>query len=313
MLYRNGNKCLLCFRTEIRMNEFMLTCCSTADMPEEFFQSRNIAYVPFHFTMDGVTYPDDLGKSVPYDQFFDRIARGSMPTTSQVNVQEYLEFWEPFLKEGKDVLHISLSSGISGSFNSASIAAAELREKYPDRKMLVVDSLAASSGYGLFMDLLADRRDQGMNIDDLHSWAEENKLKVHHWFFSSDLTSYFRGGRISHAKMVVGSLLRICPVLNVNRAGELTPQKNIRTKRRAMEELVRRMEENADNGLQYDGKCYICQSAVQQDAREVTDMIEARFPHMKGKVVITWIGAVIGAHTGPGTIALFFTGKERME
>lgn len=292
-------------------NDYVLSCCSTADMPAEFFEKRNIELICFHFTMDGVTYDDDLGKSIPYQEFFKRIADGAKPTTSQVNVQEYEDFWEPFLKEGKDILHVSLSSGISGTYNSASIAAKELREKFPERKLFVVDSLGASSGYGLFMDLLADRRDAGMPVEELASYAEKEKLTVNHWFFSSDLTSYFRGGRINRANFFLGTVFKICPLMDMDDLGRLIPRFKIRTKRKAMEEVVKIMEERAENGREYDGKCFISESACAEDAKLVASLIEARFPKLAGKVKINSIGTVIGSHTGPGTIALFYTGLRR--
>ena len=150
------------------MNEFVLTCCSTADLPKERFEQLKVSYVCFNYTIDGVTYPDDLGQSIPFDEFYRRMAEGAMTSTSQVNMDQYLQFFEPFLAEGKDVLHVTLSSGISGSFNSACAAAQVLREKYPERKLYIVDSLGASSGYGLIIDKMAELRDSGMNIDALH-------------------------------------------------------------------------------------------------------------------------------------------------
>jgi len=293
------------------MGNYVLTCCSTADMPREFFEKRHIPFVCFHFTMNGKNYLDDLGKSIPYDEFFKMIADGAMPVTSQVNVEEYNEFWEPFLKDGKDILHTCLSSGISGTYNSACAAAEECRQQYPDRKITVIDSLCASTGYGLLMELLADERDRGTEMEDLADFAETEKLTVNHWFFSSDLTSYLRGGRISRAAFVLGKAFKICPFLNVNDEGKLTPRAKIRTKRKAIEELVNRMEQNTINGTAYSGKCFICESACLDDAEMTRQLIEERFPNLKGKVKINSIGAVIGSHTGPGTIALFFTGTKR--
>lgn len=212
------------------MNEFVLTCCSTADLPKERFEQLKVSYVCFNYTIDGVTYPDDLGQSIPFDEFYRRMAEGAMTSTSQVNMDQYLQFFEPFLAEGKDVLHVTLSSGISGSFNSACAAAQVLREKYPERKLYIVDSLGASSGYGLIIDKMAELRDSGMNIDALHDWVEERKLNMHHWFFSTDLTYYVRGGRISKSAGFIGSILHICPLLNCDDLGRLTPRAKIRTK-----------------------------------------------------------------------------------
>lgn len=295
------------------MNEFVLTCCSTADLPKERFEQLKVSYVCFNYTIDGVTYPDDLGQSIPFDEFYRRMAEGAMTSTSQGNMDQYLQFFEPFLAEGKDVLHVTLSSGISGSFNSACAAAQVLREKYPERKLYIVDSLGASSGYGLIIDKMAELRDSGMNIDALHDWVEEHKLNMHHWFFSTDLTYYVRGGRISKSAGFIGSILHICPLLNCDDLGRLTPRAKIRTKKRAINEIVQKMVENAENGLDYSEKCFICNSACYDDARAVADLVEATFPKLNGKVLITSIGTTIGSHTGPGTVALFFWGKKRVD
>lgn len=295
------------------MSDFILSCCSTADMPKSFFEERNVAYVCFHFNMDGKDYPDDLGESMPFPEFYKRIEEGAQPTTSQVNVDEFTNFFEPFLKEGKDILHVSLSSGLSGSFNSASIAARDLMEKYPERTIKVVDSLGASSGFGVLMTYLADLRDEGKSLTEVYDWAEKNKLRVHHWFFSTDLTSYKRGGRISATSAMVGTLLGICPLLNMDNEGHLIPRKKIRTKKKVIEELVNMMKEHVEDGPDYKGYCYISNSACEEGAEKVRDLVEAYCPNLKGKVLINSIGTVIGSHTGPGTVALFFLGDERVD
>lgn len=293
------------------MSDFILSCCSTADLPLEFFQNRNVQLVCFHFTMDGVEYADDLGQSIPFDQFYQRIADGSEPTTSQVNVQQYIEFFEPFLKEGKDILHIAFSSGLSGSYNSACIARESLLEQYPGRKLLIVDSLAASSGYGLLVDSAADMRDDGKSIDEIYAFLEENKLNLHHWFFSTDLTSYIRGGRVTPVAGFFGTMLKICPLLNVNDEGKLIPRQKCRGKAKAIDEILSKMKEHVENGSDYSGKCFISNSACLADAKAVAERVEAAFPKLNGKVMINSIGTVIGSHTGPGTVALFFYGDKR--
>ena len=294
------------------MSDFVITCCSTADLPLEHLQKRNIPFVCFHFTMNGKEYPDDLGQTISFEDFYAQIAAGAMPTTSQVNVSQFISFFEPFLKEEKDILHISLSSGISGTYNSAVLAREQLAQKYPDRKIITVDSLGASSGYGLLVDSAADMKDAGASMDEIHGWVEANKLKIHHWFFSTDLTHYKRGGRISAASAVVGGLLNICPLMNMDNNGKLIPREKIRGKKQVIREIVKRMEEHAQSGLDYSGKCFISNSACFDDARAVADMIEEKFPRLNGKVMINSIGTVIGSHTGPGTVALYFFGDERV-
>ena len=295
------------------MSDYILSCCSTADLTEEHFRERDISYICFHYELDGVQYLDDLGKSMPFDKFYAAMTNGADTKTSQINVDEFIEYFEPFLEDGKDILHLSLSSGISGVVNSAMVAKDTLSEKYPDRKIYILDSLAASSGYGLLMDKLADLRDGGMGIDELYQWAEDNRLKLNHWFFSTDLTFFIKGGRVSKTAGFVGGMLNICPLLNVDYQGKLIPRYKIRTKRKVIQTIVDKMEECLDEGRDYSGKCYISQSACYEDARAVADLIEERFPNLDGKVLINSIGTTIGAHTGPGTVAVFYWGKERVD
>lgn len=295
------------------MADFILSCCSTADLSREHFEKRGISFICFHFELDGTPYMDDLGKSIPFDEFYQRMTDGADTKTSQINVEEYCEYFERFLQEGKDILHLTLSSGISGSVNSARIAQGMLQEKYPERNIFIVDSLAASSGYGLLMDKLADLRDEGKSIDEVRDWAEENKKNLQHWFFSTDLTFYVKGGRVSKTAGFIGNVMNICPLLNVNFEGKLIPRQKVRTKKKVIAEIVDKMEQNAENGLDYDGKCYISNSACEEDAKAVAELVEARFPKLNGKVEINSIGTTIGSHTGPGTVALFFWGKERVD
>ncbi len=295
------------------MSDYILSCCSTADLSKEHFQSRDIHYVCFHYFVNGVEYSDDLGESMPFDEFYAKIAAGADTKTSQVNISEYVDYFTEFLEQGKDIVHVTLSSGISGTINSARNAASILRERYPERKIYIVDSLGASSGYGLLMDTAATKRDEGLSAEELTEWLEANKLKLHHWFFSTDLTSYVRGGRISKTAAVFGGLLEICPLLNMDNLGRLIPRAKIRTKKRVIKEIVSKMEQDAQDGLDYSGKCYISQSACMEDARAVADLVEAKFPKLNGKVEINSVGTTIGAHTGPGTVALFFWGSERKD
>jgi DegV family protein with EDD domain len=274
-------------------------------------EARDIHYICFHYEVDGTTYPDDLGQSIPFARFYQMMRDGAMTRTSQVAVGEYEEYFETFLRAGKDILHLTLSSGISGTLNSAVIAAEDLQEKYPERKIYIVDSLAASSGYGLFMDRLADLRDSGLSIDEVRDWAEDNKLRCMHWFFTSDLTFFIRGGRVSKASGMIGQMLNICPLLNVDAQGKLIPREKHRGKKKVIHAIVQKMKEQAENGLDYSGKCFISQSDCLSDARAVADAVEAAFPKLDGKVRIFDIGTTIGSHTGPGTVALFFWGQER--
>ncbi|PCR99595.1 DegV family protein [Lactococcus fujiensis] len=293
------------------MNKYIISCCSTADLTEKHFSEREIHYICFHYELDGKQYSDDLGKSLSFADFYKAMADGAETKTSQVNADEFEAYFEPFLKDGYDILHVSLSSGLSGVINSANIAKESLQEKYPERKILIADSLAASSGYGLLMDKIADLRDSGLSIDEVYKWIEENKLNLQHWFFSTDLTFYIRGGRVSKTSGAIGNILNICPLLDMNNEGKLIPRFKIRGKRKVIQQIVKKMEENAQSGLDYSGKCYISHSACFDDARAVADLVEEKFPKLNGKVEIYDVGTTIGSHTGPGTVALFFWGNER--
>ncbi len=293
------------------MSEFIISCCSTADLTKEHLEKRNIHYVCFHYNLDGTVYDDDLGQTMSSDEFYKKLIDGAECSTSQVNISEYLDFFTPFLEAGKDILHISISSGLSGSVNSARNAAAIAQERFPERKIYVIDSLAASSGYGLLMDYVADLRDKGKSIEELRDWVEENKSNVHHWFFSTDLTFYVKGGRVSKVSGWFGGLLNICPLLNVDHMGRLIPRLKARGKKNALNEAVKKMEMYADNCLDYNGKCYISHSHCYEDARLLADTVEQKFENLKGKIEIYDIGTTIGCHSGPGTVALFFMGAKR--
>ncbi len=295
------------------MTNYMLTCSSTADRPESFFTEKDIPYVCYHFEMDDKVYPDDLGKSISFREFYDRIDAGSMPKTSMINVDEFTKFFEPFLSAGQDVLHIEMSSGISGTYNCSRIARDELLAKYPERKLYVVDSLGASAGFGLLVDTAWEMKNSGASIDEVHQWLEENKLNLHHWFFSTDLKHYKRGGRISAASAALGTLLGICPLMNMDHEGHLIPRAKIRGKKHVIREIVAKMREHAGDGVGYSGKCFISHSACPEDAHQVAELVEAEFKKLNGNVSISSIGTVIGAHTGPGTVALFFWGDKRID
>ena len=278
------------------MTDYILSCCSTVDLTKEHLDSRDIKYACFHYELDGKQYLDDLGQSMPLSDFYKAMADGAMTKTSQINAEEYEAYFRPFLEQGRDVIHLTLSSGISGTINSANIARDGLLEEFPDRKIYIIDSLAASSGYGLLMDKLADLRDDGMDIDELAAWAEEHRLEVN-----------------SKTAGFIGGVLNICPLLNVSNKGELIVRDKIRTKKKVIKESLVKMQQLCKDGADYSEKVYISHSACYEDAKALAELVEAAFPKMKGKVLINDIGTTIGSHTGPGTVALYFWGKKRVD
>ena len=297
------------------MSSYVISCCSTADLTEEHFSKREISYICFHYKLNDTEYADDLGKSMPFDQFYAAMAAGASTKTSQVNADEFEAYFETFLQDGKDILHVCLSSGISGVLNSAMIAKADLEERYPERKILIVDSLGASSGYGLLMDRLADLRDEGKPLEEVYDFAMKNRLKVHHWFFSTDLTFYVRGGRISKASGAIGGLLGICPLLNMDNEGRLIPRFKIRTKKKVIKKnrrpdgrkrrgrplLLRQMLHFPVRLLRRcAGRCGSYRGTLSQSERKSRDQQHRnhhRQPHRAGNRGIVFLGERTGGLT----------------
>ena len=293
------------------MSEYVITCCSTCDLSKAHMEKLGVDFGTYHYIIDGVDHIDDLFQSVSPKEFYGAIDAGAMPTTAQVSPEELIAVIEPHLKAGKDVLHIEFSSGLSGGYASALAAQKELSAKYPERKLYLVDSLAASSGYGLLVDKAVELKNGGMGIDELRNWLEENKLRLRHWFFSTNLQHFKRGGRISGASAAIGTLLGVCPVMDVNSEGKLIVRKKAMGKKKAIREMFALMCAQAEGGSDYCEKVFMSTSMAYDDAKAIAALAEASFPKMKGKVEINDIGTVIGSHTGPGTVALFFFSSDK--
>ena len=222
----------------------------------------------------------------------------------------YLSFFEKLLQKG-DLLHIAFTSGQSGSVHNAMLAAKELQEKYPERKLIVIDSLCSSSGYGMLVDTVADLRDEGKSIEEAAQWVRENRNTVHHQFFSSNMTQFRRTGRVSGAAAMVATIMSICPIMRLDSAGAIKAYGKVRGKKKAVETTIEAMAKHAQGGENYDKRCYVCHSQCPEDAQMLIDGLEVRFPRIKGKIRLCDIGTIIGSHSGPGTVAVFFYGDER--
>ena len=294
------------------MADYIVSCCSSADISPEWMKKRDLKYICHSFFLNDKEYKDDLWTSMKPEEMYRRMLDGEVSRTSQISLNDYMALFRTACKLGKDVLHVTLSSGISGTYNSAVLAAQQVMEEFPERKIIVIDSLAASSGYGLLMEYIADKRDEGLSLEELAAWTEEHKLNIVHWFFSTDLTFYIRGGRVSKASGYIGMALSICPLLNVDYKGRLIPREKVRTKKKVMKRQLEKMIEQAEGGLDYDGKCFISHSDPKAGV-EFLQMVEDTFPKLKDKIQLFPIGATVGAHTGPGTVALFFYGKKRVD
>ncbi len=291
--------------------QFILSCESTVDVPYSYMEQRNVPVLFYSYVVDGQVYPDDMGRdSQALPRFYGFLADGKMPSTSQLNVFQYTDFFEQLLEQG-DVLHVAFGSGMTPSVNNAVEAAELLRPKYPDRKLVVVDSLCSSSGYGLLVDGAADLRDAGCSLDETEQWLLANRQHVHHQFFSTDLQYFRRSGRVSGPAATIGTILGICPLMRLDDRGRIIAYSKVRGKKNAVAATVQAMEEHAAGGAGYAGKCWVCHSNALAEAEETRDAIRAHFPNLQGEVRICDIGTIIASHCGPGTVAAFFFGDER--
>ena len=290
---------------------FILSCESTIDLPYSYCEQRDIPVLFYSYQVDGVSYEDDMGRDPEaLPQFYGFLDAGKLPSTAQLNEFQYETFFDALLQQG-DVLHIAFGSGMTASVQNAMLAAETLREKYPERKLTVIDSLCSSSGYGLLVDTAADMRDAGATLEETAQWVLRNRNKVHHQFFSSDMTQFRRTGRVSGAAAMVATIMNICPIMRLDDKGAIKAYGKVRGKKKAVEATVNAMEEHAQGGRDYDQRCFVCHSQCPEDAQMLIDALEERFPRLRGKIRLCDIGTIIGSHSGPGTVAVFFMGDER--
>lgn len=290
------------------MSNYVIITDSSCDLPDSLVKELELEVLPLSFIMDGKTYrnyPDN--REMPPEEFYGKQKDGLMATTNAVNVGEAADAIEAVLKQGKDVLVLAFSSGLSTTCNSFQIAAGDLAEQYPDRKVYVVDTLCASLGQGMFVYQAAKLRLEGKSMEEVRDWAEANKLRQCHWFTVNDLFFLKKGGRVSAATAVVGTMLQIKPVMHVDNDGHLIKVSTARGRKASLNALVDKVGELADDPAAQ--TMFISNSDCMEDARYVAEQIKAKYGTKE--IIINSIGPVIGAHTGPGCVALFFMGKHR--
>lgn len=293
-------------------DQFQLSCESTVDMPYSYVNGRNISVLFYTYMIDGEEFVDDMGRDEnARPTFYEFIKAGKKPTTSQINTYRYTEYFRALLEKG-DVLHIAFGSGMTPSVNNAMEAAKMLREEFPNRRLIVVDSTCSSSGYGLIVDTAADMRDSGKSMDEIEAWLLANRKSVHHNFFVTDLTMLRRGGRVSGPAAAIATVLGICPILRLNETGHIIAYGKVRGKKAAIRTTVQTMIDHAQNGTGYAEKCFISHANALEDAEATKAEIEKAFPNLVGKIQIFDIGTIIASHCGPGTVAIFFMGDERV-
>ncbi|MBO5252781.1 MAG: DegV family protein [Clostridia bacterium] len=281
---------------------------SGIDLTQKMIAELELTVGSLKFTIEGNTYEDRSDKSeLPTQKFYGMLREGKTSVTTQINTEEFKDLFEPILKNGEDILYIGFSGGLSGTYQSACIAAEELREQYPERKLYTVDSLCASMGQGLLVYHAAQLKKNGTDIDVLYAWLKDNLLKLCHWFTVDDLNHLKRGGRVSAATALVGTVLGIKPVLHVDDEGHLINVAKARGRKASLDMLVQKMAESAiepENQTIFisHGDCY-------DDAKYVADKVREKFGTKKFE--INFVGPVIGGHAGPGVVALFFLGTQR--
>ena len=288
-------------------SSFLLSCESTIDLPYSYANERNLPVLFYSYQVDGVNYEDDMGRDPEaLPKFYGFLAEGKLPTTAQLNEFQYETFFDNLLQQG-DVLHIAFGSGMTASVQNAMLAAEALREKYPERRLVVIDSLCSSSGYGLLVDGAADLRDAGKSLDETADWVLAHRQNVHHQFYSTELKFYRRSGRMSGAAAAIGTVLGICPIMRLDDKGRIIAYDKVRGKKNAVARTVETMKRHAEGGEAYSGKVFICHSNCPADA----EATKAAFPHIDGEIRICDIGTIVASHSGPGTVAVFFFGDAR--
>ncbi len=287
------------------MNDYIITVNSTVDLPKEWLNERKVPVVPLSYTIDGETYKDMAGLSVK--EFFGKLRAGKMAVTSQVNPGEAKEALKPFLEDGKDILHLAFSSALSGTCNSMRIAAEELGEEYPDRKIIVVDTLCACLGEGLLLYYALKRKSEGGSLEETAKWVEENKLHICHNVTIDDLAHLHRGGRISKTVAVLGGMVKIKPMLHVDNQGALKVIGKERGRKKALNKIVDTALEQSE-GWKND-IIMITHGDCEEDARYVEKLVREKMGI--DNLLVNNIGTVIGSHTGPGVVAVFCMGKAR--
>ncbi|MBH1939525.1 DegV family protein [Mobilitalea sibirica] len=289
------------------MKNFIITTDTTCDLPHDYLVKYNIRLLPLYYNFNGVVYGDK--NELEPKEFYDKMRGGAMPTTMAVNPETANEIFKELIDEGYDILHIAFSSPLSGSCSIAATVARELCEENPDAKIIVVDSLCASMGEGLLVHKAVQLKENGKSLDEIADWLEQNKLNLCHVFTVDDLHHLHRGGRVSKTSAIIGTLINVKPILHVNDEGRLIPLVNVRGRKKALISLVDNMEKRLEGFIDKNDIVFISHGDCVEDAEYVAELIKERIGIQN--VMINFISPTIGAHAGPGTVALFFMGNTR--
>ena len=291
--------------------QFIISCESTVDLPYSYITSRGARVLFYTYTVDETEYTDDMGRDPEaLPRFYTLIEKGKLPHTSQINEMRYYEYFKELSEEG-DVLHIGFGTGMTPSCYNAVRAAEELMEEYPERRITVIDSLCSCTGYGLLTDAALDLRDEGKSMDEIAAWLTENRLRVHHQFFSTDLTMFKRSGRVSGPVALVGNIFGIHPIMHLNEEGKIIAYDKVRGKKNAIAKTVETVLSEIDGGAHAEGKIYISHSNCPELAEQTRIALAAALANQGERIAFAEIGTIIASHCGPGTVAVFYFGTPR--
>lgn len=287
---------------------FVLTCESTVDLPIGYLAKRQIVALPYTYCVDDVEYVDDMGEFNGRTNFYQLLKKGKRPTTSQINIERYKNFFRQQLYQG-DLLHVAFDSGLSQSVYNAYYAAEELKKEFPNRRIVVLDSTCGCLGYGILVDTLADMRDNGATFDQLYDFGKENRTKIHHQFFSTTLSYYRRSGRVSGPAATIGNIMHVCPLLRLDKNGKIIAYAKTMGITKAIDKTLEEVALHVENGTNYDGRMWVAHSDCIDTANKVIERLKQTYP--RADVRLFDIGPVIGSHCGAGTVAVYFMGDER--
>ena len=294
------------------MSDYVLSSESTIDLDPVFVDQLDVSIINANYELNGQVYLDDFGQSLDMRVFYDNMRKGARPSTSRINTNAYVEYFKPILENGKDIIHLCLSSGMSSQFDSLVHAFELLKEEFPERKMYAVDSLMASAGFGMLTAKLAQLKKEGMDIDSLYEWAEDNKRHIISYTSNENLEYVARGGRISKTAATVGGMLHISPLIEVDDTGHMIVTSKIRTRKKLLKTIVEKMAANANNGIDYNDQIYISHADNIEIVEDLIELIKEKFKNLDQEIKVSNIGPTIGSHIGPGAFSVFYWGDERM-
>lgn len=293
------------------MNKYIITTSSTCDLTKDYLKQNNNLFASFNFYLNDEEHKDDFFEHISVNDFYSALET-KIAKTSQPSPEEFINMWTPYLKDGYDIIHLELSKGLSGAYNSSLSARDIIQADYKNNNIYIVDTICASAGLGLLVMIANKKKEEGFSAKELFDYLTNNAININSVVCCSDLTQLFKGGRLSQAKYRFGKLLNIVPLIVVNKEGKLEPYKNVRGKSNAFKEIIKTAENNIKNGLDYDGQILISHSNCYDDAKALMNMLKEKFIKADASERNIYnIGTVIGSHTGKGTIAVFYVGNDR--